>query len=210
MPPLVLIPISVFAVAAIVFIIIRRKTLDKSKGKKIVLVGPDMSGKTTLVDWITKDDFIRKEYSPSGPREVIQYVDKKGRNIQITDFGGVEALIKEKFDLYIKDNDVLLFVFNLKEFIESELYRKEKVYPRVDFLLYKIKDKGSPKVLLIGSHRDKCDKTDAELFTTVCELFQSSNVTKAAQYPIIFADLTKRKYVTGILKELEKILDSIA
>ena len=86
--PQILIPIlSIFALI-FAFKKLRKNTRETLAGKKVMLFGPPMSGKTTFLNWLVKDELLVK-YTATGSGEYKEVLDKDKKTIYtLCDMGG--------------------------------------------------------------------------------------------------------------------------
>lgn len=129
--------------------------LFKFSHKKIMLTGPHASGKTTFLRYFTNEEI------PEGPSPAPKrYKVKNAFFDVITDIGGADVWLYQKFDVFIKEHDYILFFFSVYEFINDIAYRND-CFARIDFInnvLEKERLSSSEeqkKVLLVGTFIDK-------------------------------------------------------
>ena len=121
-----------------------------------LFTGPEMAGKTTLINWIIGKDF-EKDYSPTTDKDTVEYKDEE-HDFSITDMGGgAEFLETHGFDKLVREHDITVFVFDVNKCFLDEKYCREEVGDRLDFLWHMEDEIDSLKkiLLIVGSHCDK-------------------------------------------------------
>ena len=88
--------------------------------KKTLITGPLSSGKTTFLQYISKEKI--PDGASGAPRI---YKVNDAIFDEVTDFSGADAWLKAKFDEYIKDHDYILFFFDISEYIKDCKYRAD-------------------------------------------------------------------------------------
>lgn len=160
--------------------------------KKTLLTGPLSSGKTTFLQYISKDKI---QAGPSGaPRH---YKVKDAMFDEVTDFSGAEAWLKSKFNDYIKEHDYIMFFFDLSEYIKDSAYRADS-NARID-MIYR-NTMPSQKILIVGTH---VDKLSGNYRAEVERLFAGKSYQSVLNR-IVYVDTTKKECVKTILNELKK------
>lgn len=205
---------------AIAFSLLRKKANNKLKNKSVILLGPLMSGKTTIINWLLKGKNT-PEYHASGSANREGELCQDGYTISWSDMGGASSfLANEQFELKFTKHDVVLFVFNIDKYTSDSNYQLD-VNARLEAL--KLVSERHPMlkkvIMLIGSHSDCYKKArgisdDNEL----ASVFQSdiTHVLKQKDYyhflqthPLILANLTDKREVSGILNKLIEELDKL-
>lgn len=133
-----------------------RSLLDNNFSHKMtMLTGPLASGKTTFLRYLSEDEI------PEGPSNAPKrYIVKDAFFDVVTDIGGADVWLYQKFDVFIKEHDYILFFFSVYEFINDIAYR-HNCFARLDFInnvLEKERLSGSEEqkiVLLVGTYIDK-------------------------------------------------------
>lgn len=160
--------------------------------KKTLLTGPLASGKTTFLQYISKE---RIPNGASGaPRK---YKVKDAIFDVVTDFSGAEAWLTSKFDEYINEHDYILFFFDISEYINDKSYRAD-VNARVD-MIYRKKN-FSQTTLMVGTH---IDKVNGNYKAEVENLFAGKSYQSMLN-KMVYVDTTKKECVKTILDELKK------
>lgn len=162
------------------------------KNKKTLLTGPLSSGKTTFLQYISKDIIPN---GPSGaPR---RYKVNDAIFDEVTDLSGAESWLANRFDVYIKEHDYILFFFDVSEYTKDEQYRDDS-NARIDLI-----DKHSipsQKVVIIGTHIDKMSGN----YKAEVEKFFAGKSYQSVLNRIAYVDTTKEECVETIFKELQK------
>lgn len=162
------------------------------ENKKTLITGPLSSGKTTFLQYISKDKI------PDGPSGIPRsYKVKNAMFDEVTDFGGAEAWLKAKFNDYIKEHDYILFFFDISEYIKDPKYRADS-NARIDFIYRNAKS--SQKVLMVATHIDKCSGN----YKAETETLFAGKPYQSLLNRIVYVDTTKKKCVETILNELKK------
>ena len=188
-----------------------RKQLQKQlRGKTMFFTGPEMAGKTTMINWITNKNFD-KNYTPTTDKHTVVYKDDE-HDFSITDMGGgVEFLETYGFDRLVLEHDITVFVFDVNRFLLDDKYRQEEVCDRLDFLWHMENKIDKNKILLIvGSHLDFSKKNDNEVRKEISDFLKGKDYAKLiVKYHLLLADLTNEKEVKKIMKELKNRLKKV-
>ena len=190
--------------------IVRRRLQKHLRGKSLFFTGPEMAGKTTLINWIIGKDF-EKDYSPTTDKDTVEYKDED-HDFSITDMGGgTEFLETHGFDKLVREHDITVFVFDVNKCFLDEKYCREEVGDRLDFLWHMEDEIDSLKkiLLIVGSH---CDKAKMNITQDVrkefYELVKGKEYAKIiTKHVPIFADLTNKKEVKMIMIKLEQQIE---
>lgn len=188
---------------------VRRNLQKHLRGKSLFFTGPEMAGKTTLINWITNKDFD-KNYTPTTDKYTVKYKDNE-HDFSITDMGGgVEFLETYGFDKLIREHDITVFVFDVNRCFLDEKYCREEVGDRLDFLWHMENEIDSLKktLLIVGSH---CDKVKMNITQDVrkefYELIKDKEYAKIIpKHSPIFANLTNKKDVKKIMIKLKQLI----
>lgn len=160
--------------------------------KKTLITGPLASGKTTFLQYISKERI--PDGASGAPRT---YKVKDAIFNKVTDFSGDKAWLTSKFDEYINEHDYILFFFDISEYINDKSYRAD-VNARVD-MIYRKKN-SSQTTLMVGTHIDKVNGNyKAEIENLFAGKSYQSMLNK-----MVYVDTTKKECVKTILDELKK------
>ena len=166
--------------------------IEYLRNKKSLLTGPLSSGKTTFLQYISK------EIIPDGPSGAPRrYKVKDAIFDEVTDLSGAEAWLKGKFDEYIKKQDYILFFFDVSEYLKDSNYRDD-TNSRIDFIHRNATD--AQTVLMVGTH---IDLVSGNYRAGVESLFADKPYQSLLKR-IVYIDTTKKKCVRTILEELKK------
>lgn len=160
--------------------------------KKTLLTGPPSSGKTTFLQYISKDE-IPKEQSgvPKSYKVQNAFFDV------VTDFSGDTAWLNGKFDQFINDHDYILFFFDVSEYINTAQYRSD-VNARIDMINRNI-NRLRQIVLLVGTH---IDCVSGEYKSNVEQFFAGKEYANLLN-KIVYIDTRKKGCVEIIFDELK-------
>lgn len=160
--------------------------------KKTLLTGPISSGKTTFLQYISKENI------PDGPSGAPRTY-KVGSALfdEVTDFSGAEAWLNAKFDEYIEEHDYIIFFFDISKYIEDYKYRVNS-NARIDMIHRN--SQPSQTVLLVGTH---IDKAPSNYKSEVEKLFAEKRF-KSRLNKMVYINTTQKECVKTILNELEK------
>lgn len=190
--------------------IVRRRLQKHLQGKSLFFTGPEMAGKTTLINWIIGKDFV-KDYTPTTDIDTFEYKDEK-HDFSITDMGGgAEFLETHGFDKLVREHDITIFVFDVNKCFFDEKYCREEVGDRLDFLWHMENEIVSLKkiLLIVGSHHDKAEMIiTQDVRKEFYELLKGKEYAKIiTKHPPIFANLTNKKDVKMIMLKLEQLIE---
>lgn len=169
--------------------------------KKTLLTGPSASGKTTFLRYLSKEE-IPEDQSGS-PKH---YEVKDASFDVVTDFGGADVWLEQKFDEYIKDNDIILFFFSVYLFINDVAYRNN-CFARIDFINNVIETEKSSnsnyrkQVLMVGTY---IDKVPGFKRSQVESLFAGKPYAGFLQRSVYINTTNKEECLSEIKKALEK------
>lgn len=162
--------------------------------KKTLITGPLSSGKTTFLQYISKEKI------PDGPSGAPRnYKVENAMFDEVTDFSGAEAWLKSKFNDYIKKYDYILFFFDISEYIKDIKYRADS-NARIDMIHRN--STSSQKVLIVGTHVDKLHGN----YQAEIENLFAGKPYQSVLNRVVYIDTTKKECVETILNELKKNL----
>lgn len=192
---------------------------DHLKDKKVLFLGPSMSGKTTLMGMLMKLDFDpdfnpeiklldeNRVYSGTGQDDTTTYTNKK-YNYQLTDMGGSPArLVNGKFESLLKTNDVIVFLFDCANYLDNLEY-EEDVNARLDFI-WNMNDILKGKTLLfVGSHSDKLTIKKEEAVNQIRNSVNGKGYGNLLnKHPLVLGNLTDIRDLKSIIKQFNKELE---
>lgn len=162
--------------------------------KKTLITGPLSSGKTTFLQYISKEKI------PDGPSGAPRsYKVENAIFDEVTDFSGAEAWLKSKFNDYIKEHDYILFFFDISEYIKDIKYRADS-NARIDMIHRN--STSSQTVLIVGTHVDKLHGN----YQAEIENLFAGKPYQSVLNRVVYIDTTKKECVETILNELKKKL----
>lgn len=160
--------------------------------KKTLITGPLSSGKTTFLQYISKEKI------PDGPSGAPRsYKVENSIFDEVTDFSGAEAWLKSKFNDYIKEHDYILFFFDISEYLKDAEYRKDS-NARID-MIYR-NSTSFQKVLIVGTHIDKLHSN----YKSEIEMYFAGKSYQSVLNRVVYINTTKKECVETILNELKK------
>ena len=210
--PQVIIPWVIGGLAAIIsFAIALRKTKKQLEGKKVMLFGPQESGKTTFVNWLTKDEQTTEHVATGTGDSHLYHDGENNTDYEFFDMGGAkEFLVGGVMQKKYEENDLILMFFDVNRYTsdkKNEAYRSD-VNARFEALARLFKSKQKP-ILFIGSHSDKLDKDKQKSFqynlvnlvdpgkdyySFLCgQKFLLVNLTSKKDVKVIFKEITQLK-----------------
>lgn len=196
---------AILAVGGLVFYKMRFN--KAANGKKLLFLGPEESGKTTLYNWFTKNQ-PTTNYTASGDKNdyedpTHQFVDEKHK-IRYADMGGSDWFLNHgEFEKHYKENDILIFVFDVKKYLNDNGMRDD-VNARIDFMYTMEKHSREKKkcIVFVGSHIDQLDLKKTEIEVKLRESVGNKEYSVLLQNNgILLADLTKKSSAIKVLKE---------
>lgn len=201
-PLIIIIPVATAILAVSAYFIIRN-TRKKLKNKTVFFTGPTQAGKTTLISQLLGEP-LEKTYVPTKNKDNSKHYKSEKYDFQITDMGGgKEYLDAHSFGKLIQEHDVIIFVFDIENYLSNKKYREDEVNPRFDFLWSKFSTLLKTRaLLLVGSHLDKVndDKTVINRINNVLE--NKTYRGLLVHYPLILGDLTKKGDVAKVFETL--------
>lgn len=220
MNPIPIIVAGVVALAGVIVSpIIIARLRKKLRNKSVLFLGPQQSGKTTLLNWLLKGDDT-KEHIQTGSLETsrndnapIEYQDEK-YNIRYSDMGGsIENLSRGRLEKYYHEHDVIIFIFNIALYLDNEDY-KDDVNARLEALYQlELRSKDKKSTLLIGSHRDAIptcansnpDKIRGEIWNRMIPKLAGKEYSCLFEdNDLVLANLKEKKEIDGIFHQLIK------
>ena len=97
--------------------------LHYSNRKSALLTGPESSGKTTFLRYISKEK-IPDDASGASHK----YKVEDAFFYEVTDLRGSETWLT-KFDKELEKHDYVLFFFDVSEYLKDEHYRRMYIFP---------------------------------------------------------------------------------
>lgn len=192
---------------------------DNLKDKKVLFLGPSMSGKTTLMGMLMKEDFNpdfnpeiklldeNREYTATAQEDTITYTNKK-YNYQLTDMGGSPSrLVNGKFESLLKTNDVIVFLFDCAAYLDDLKYERD-VNARLDFI-WSMNDILKGKTLLfVGSHSDKLTIKKEEAVNHIRNRVNGKEYGNLLnKHLFVLGNLTDIRDLKNIIKQFNKELE---
>ena len=197
-------------VAFISFVIALLKTKKKLKGKKVMLFGPQESGKTTFVNWLIKEEQTTEHIATATGESHSYHDSENNTDYEFFDMGGAkEFLIGGVMQKKYEENDFIFMFFDVKRYTSDKkngAYRSD-VNARFEALARLFKSKQKP-ILFIGSHSDKLDKDKQKSFRyNLQNLVESSKdyYSFLCGQKFLLANLTSKNDVKVILNEITKL-----
>lgn len=176
---------------------------DGAKKIKVFFTGPEKAGKTTLVNWRLTGEPTH-DYSQTGTGRITAFKDGKYQFDLYDMGGGDEYLVNGFFEKKLKESDVVIFVFDVKRYINIIKYRNDEVNPRLAFLWGK-KDLLNGKVLIsVGTHRDEVEMSENELRNCIKNLMSEKEYKSVFyNYPLILTNLMEREGSKTVFNTLD-------
>ena len=109
----------------------------KTSGKKLAIVGMQEAGKSTLYNMLRTGE--PGEHLPTTIEEIAEF-KVKDRDIKIKkgkDIGGGPEFIMPYYEDLIRDNEIIIFIFNVSEYLNDISYQRN-TKDRLDFIYRKI------------------------------------------------------------------------
>lgn len=173
---------------------------ERIRGKTLAILGMQASGKTSFYDQLK--GISRTEYRGTNYEEVDSFTldlgDRKVRIKKGLDIGGGEEYIKSYYNDKIKDNDVVLFVFDVSKYLSDKEYLR-KCEGRFDYIYRHSEGK---QIYIVGSHLDQCEGDGNQIIQEV------KNITKNKEYSSFFGqnfsviNIRDRRQVLSIAKKM--------
>ena len=195
-------------------------TYNCLKGDTMAILGMQGAGKTTILRYMHGYSFDSSYPSGNGNEpykkfdwEVVNRTIKAG-----IDIGGGDEWVKENYSNLIKENEIIMFVFNAKDFLDSDKY-KLKTLARLDFVFEKIKESKDDMddfiknhFALVGTHADLITESPKSVVHKMQRDYQDKSYSKIFKYNFAILDLTSSedfdKFIEKVFKKdgfVEKI-----
>lgn len=212
-----LIPIAIAALTTVIAIANSDSTsTTKLVGKSLGILGMQEAGKTQILRNFQGKPY--RQYEATSTEDYSEFETKIGdRTIKFQqgrDIGGGDMYIRDYYEDFIKNKDIILFVFDVYRYLRNSDYAKD-VRARLDFIYDKLNRKKADgvndelwsillnkKYMTIGSHMDKLSESEQK---SAISSLQAS--VKAKPYSPMFhnnlllCDLTKRDDFLKLLSE---------
>lgn len=198
---------GLLAAGGLILSIVIYKGVKKIKGTKFAVLGMQGAGKTQFYNTLRGNS--NAEAVPTSKEGYQSFKIKcRGKTITVAkgvDISGNETSIKYEYERMIKENEVIFFIFNIKEYLQSE-EEEGLVNARFDYIFEKAKTHKKDidgNVVIIGSHADCLSKEEQSRIKnkfdkkvgkkTYSELFNKN---------VFFVNLTDKS-------EVDKMIDKI-
>lgn len=165
------------------------------EGKTMVILGMPEAGKTQFYKTLKGESYDNQEATGIEEYEGFKFQIAE-RTIRVKagkDIGGSQNYIAPYYKKFIKENDIIVFVFDIKRYVEDTTYAQD-VRDRLDFVWRKLSEKADflavlrrcslfirRKFLLLGSHSDQL--TSEQIKKAMESLHES---TKDKEYQDMF------------------------
>ena len=182
-------------------------TYNVLKGDKMAILGMHGAGKTTILRYMQGYTYD-STYKPSGTDPYKSFDWKVGdRTIEAgVDIGGGKEWVKENYPNLIKDNDIIMFVFNASEFLNSNIYKRDTL-ARLDFVFEiikkekKVDDFIKNHFALIGTHADLINESPKSLIQKIQRECQDKSYSKIFKNNFAILDLTSSDEFNNFIKK---------
>lgn len=180
---------AVVAVASIKLIMHFKENIwGNKKEVGMAVLGIDQSGKTTWYDYLCKTNRNQKGTTKDDIDAFTLKFDD-GKKVHIKkgiDIGGGSVNIRPYYENMINENDVILFLFNAKKYIEDTEYMRE-CNARLDFINKKKHE--SQKIYIIMTFADKL-KNRTKAYKQAYELLKSRPYIKEMTDNFVLINMT--------------------
>ena len=195
----------------------RRKMEEELKNKKVMMLGPRQSGKTTFYTWL-------KEGKPCVKYEVSNFEIKSSHykdlenNIEyiISDMvGAEESLAAGVGERLYKDNDIILFFFDAAKYFPDYSNTKmltaesyiSNVNVRFEALSQWYKEEEKP-ILMIGTHRDDMTRSQIQNGESLVSVMDKTKdyYQFVCRHKFVLVNLMKKEDVSTVLKHIIELL----
>lgn len=177
------------------------------EGKSLGVLGMPESGKTQLYKTLKNEKYTQEEATSIDEYPQFDFVIK-GRKFKVKsgkDIGGGEMYMQSYYEKFIKEKDVIVFVFDIKRYLEDLTYAR-KVRSRLEFIWRKLMEKAGimdyildifeikRRYILFASHGDQLTteqkkNVKSELFNSV----QGKEYAEMFHNNMYITDLRDRK-----------------
>jgi len=180
------------------------------KGDKMAILGMQEAGKTTILRYMQGYTYD-SSYRSSGYEKYERFDWKVGdRTIKAgVDIGGGDDWVKSTYPVLIADNDIIMFVFNAYEFLNSNKYKRSTL-GRLDFVFENIKEKKGGNLddfiknhfALIGTHADFINESPKSVIQKIQRDCQDKSYSKIFKNNFAILDLTSSDEFNNFIKKV--------
>jgi GTPase SAR1 family protein len=186
-------------------------TRDQEK-VKIGLIGMASSGKTTFLNKLRN---FKGQYHPTSTDkyESFNFKLSTGKTIVIEkgkDIGGAKNYITFYRDI-IKNNDIILYFFNIHEYLKDNDYRREcnsrlAHINETDLSNYGILDgfnkQINDKIIIVASHSDKSSNSSEMLMNEMLKQVNDKNYSDLFNNVFLVLNLTNSNQVENLINKI--------
>lgn len=179
---------------------------EETEGKSLAVLGMQGAGKTQLYNMLKGKYGVKTVPTGNEPYESFN-IKLKDRTITISDgkdIGGNETYIRQFYEDMIVQNEIVIFVFNIKSYFNNEKERR-LINARLEYLYEKCKlNKNIDKnVVIIGSFADKLSKDEAkDPYNKLLNLVSKKDYEKLFKKNVFIIDVTNKEQVIKVAEEI--------
>jgi|SRR5690554_73032 len=177
---------------------------DDPKKNKLGILGMQQAGKTRFLKFLQNKPFIEGQTSRDSYEE-FKYKLNDEKEIIISsgiDLGG-ETLYRSEYNKIIKDNDLILYFFDIDKYIKNPLENNEYYQRGCNSRFEHIYSENinRKKVIVIATHRDKCKFSDNEMKRTFETLIQNKSYKEMLK-EIKYINLTNKTELQSLVNTI--------
>ncbi|MBS1570794.1 MAG: GTPase domain-containing protein [Bacteroidetes bacterium] len=151
---ILIIPFLWAGVAIIAALLGTTYVITLKNGDKLTVLGMQASGKTRFLSFLRKVEYIERA---TGQEEYKKFTYKFDKDRSVTIQSGVDRGGGDNYKQYykksIEESDIILFLFNLNEYINENVEYVRETNSRFE-LIYDFAKKQERDVVIIGTHKD--------------------------------------------------------
>lgn len=198
-----LLTLLIIGAAVLLVGIVYATTTEPVKGTTMAVLGMQASGKTQFYKTLQDIEYTGYEATSVNDYEGFD-IKLSDRTIHIRkgkDIGGTEAYIKQYYKEMMRDNEIVVFTFDVYRYLNDSGYSKN-TNARFDFIDL---HRNGKSIVVLGSHLDNFPESKRK---NIIEQVQQSNQSKvyASLFSVNFfvLDMRNRDAVQKIAKEIFK------
>lgn len=179
---------------------------EKTEGKSLSVLGMQGAGKTQLYNMLKGKYGVKTVPTGTEPYNSFE-IKLKDRTVVISDgkdIGGSETYIKQYYKDMIFKNDIIIFIFNIKLYL-NDRNEKRLVNARLEHLYEHCKNNKNidKNVVIIGSFADKLSKDELkDASSKLLESVGQKDYAKLFKTNVFIIDITNKEQVKDMAEKI--------